>query len=273
MRLRNFSSAPKVYKIGDDTVPSFTAVVGTRRFSGANTSQDSESSITSSYYYSGIENAEKDAQNYKDYLLENRYFELVNWSFSDEEQSGMVVIPLINGISVDADKRLTMLITYDVQKKTVDISLTKDNKDIADKQTRTVGQDSHGFLDIPEDYHVFYSIERTETLLSWARDAKTIVHLDIMPDGQNAEAYATKSMNHMIRLVGEENVGSGYEEMDGYKAYYIVSKHPNNAVLLTWYFDDDNGTTHYVAAESLQDEWEEVYNIAHTFRLGNQESE
>lgn len=265
----NSGTTPKVYELDGDTIQSFTAIVGTSRFEGMDSTQKllDNGSTMHSYRYSEVSNVETDVTKYVEYLLENNKFEYRHTLNSDDD-NGETIITLTKTNSSIKDM-FTVLISYSVDKKTVKITFTKEIPDDTAKLTKIVGSEIHGYLEIPDDWSVFNSIEGTSTLMSWVGDASTIMHLDIMPGDYSAEVYATNSMNTLITQVGEDNVATSFEELDGYKAYYIASKHPNNAVLLVWYLDGSDGKTHYIAAESKLEDWEEVYNIACTFHLKN----
>ena len=261
---------PEVYEIDGDTLPSFTTVVGVRKFIRENdVSSQYEDTIAYSYLYNGISNAKEDAEKYWDYLLDNHHFMKPSWHIPEEDNDGYVILSLIAGRSVTIGKELTAVIIYNEREKDVHITFTKSGRNEGEAETKTVGSDSHGYWEIPANWHGFDSIENTGTLMSWARDAITIVHLDVFTGDYTAKELTNSMASDLVDEIGYDNVAVDWEqEIDGYEAYLIIGQYPHGAVLLAWLFDDESGATHYLAAEGLGNEdGDFIFDIVSSYRL------
>ena len=135
---------------------------------------------------------------------------------------------------------------------------------------KSVGDSNYGYVDVPKNWGKFYDVSGSDTL-QYSYSTTYIITLDYMDDNQyTAKDYASNFMYNMqndssVTDVTGATVTIGKNKE--YTAYQVYMYYPADAVyLVTYWFEAEDGKTHYIALEGPSDVVNYTY-IPESFRL------
>lgn len=135
-----------------------------------------------------------------------------------------------------------------------------------ENETQVVGTTDFGYVSVPKNWYRFYDVESSGTF-QYSYANAWIVTLYAVPTSQ-LDAY-TYASNVKTNLSNENvtNLTGAKVKVAGYDAYQVYGYYSNeNIWLVCWFFEGEDGKTHYIAVEG-PDKTSEFFNIPDTFTL------
>ena len=131
-------------------------------------------------------------------------------------------------------------------------------------ETRRVGEEGYGYIDIPASWVVFTDVDGSATVKQWAADPVTIISLDIVPntDGALDPEQAAQNIAAHLESTGASDLTGARVTVGGFDAAQIYCVYPDEGIFLViWLFDGGDGIIHYIAAEGTGDTVMEAFTI------------
>jgi len=120
--------------------------------------------------------------------------------------------------------------------------------------TIRVGNDTVGWVDVPEDWVVFTDVEGGDDFQYSDRSGSRIVTLNVV---EADPSYTTEDVAYAIwdnlDESGMQDSEGAVVTLAGRQAYQIYGAFDDGIVLVVWLVEDDAGTIHYVAIEGPAD--------------------
>ena len=136
-------------------------------------------------------------------------------------------------------------------------------------ETKTVGDDKKGYIDIPDNWGSFYDPDAVDTL-QYSYGYTYIVSLSTLDGGYTAKDYATSYINKKqsdSNVTGVTGATVTIGKTKEYNAYQVYMYYPaDNKYLITYWFEAEDGVVHYIAIEGPSSV-SEYLAIAQSFRL------
>ena len=139
----------------------------------------------------------------------------------------------------------------------------KDEKTVAD--TKIVGNDTFGYVEIPGDWHEFKDVESTKAIqYTNIGDAGYIVTLNTIDQNVTAEVAAA-AITEGVKGEG----ASAYYEADTcgkYTGYAVHAAYPDGKYIVSYIFKAEDNVIHFVSIEG-PDKNNDFFDIPNTYRL------
>ncbi len=128
---------------------------------------------------------------------------------------------------------------------------------------KRVGQANYGFIDVPSDWVNFKDVDVTVDIIQYSDlSGVSIVTLNAWQDSNNNAKDAASATWNSMEQEGAKDVTGATVQIGEYTAYQVYGFYPNQSkVLVTWFFEAEDGYIHYVAAEALNDDIYEIANL------------
>lgn len=143
----------------------------------------------------------------------------------------------------------------------------KENPPVEEKTTKTVGNNTLGYVEIPEEWVKFQDVNAVRGLQYSSEDAKYIITLDAMATSEvGAETYA-KAVAAQLSKEGVKDLQGARIQISNYNAYQVSGYYEKDKIwLYVWCFEAEDGNTHYIGIEGPDDN-SEYFKIFKTFTL------
>ena len=148
---------------------------------------------------------------------------------------------------------------------------------VIENDTKTVGDNEYGYIDIPTNWYKFYDVDGNDSL-QYSYASQFIVSLNYLDDTTHtAREYAS---NYYYNKQNDPNVTGVTSAMVNigknkeYTAYQVYMYYESDATyLVTYWFEAEDGKTHYIALEGPEKIGDKKLTdftvIAESFRLKN----
>ena len=150
--------------------------------------------------------------------------------------------------------------------KEIDEDTKIETKDEEKKDVKKVGDDTFGYVEVPEKWIEFHDVDASTQLIQYTDIGELgyIVTLNVYEEDIDAETAAKNLYNH----IKEEGNDSYYltTYVAGYRGYIVRSKYTDGTYLDIYLFKASDDKLHYVAIEG-PDKYNENFNIPKTFSM------
>ena len=132
---------------------------------------------------------------------------------------------------------------------------------------KVIGSEALGYLTVPGDWVVFKDKNSQRGIRYSDSNGDYIISLDALSTTEiSAQDYALGTANQ-LESVGVSDIKGATVKLAGYEAYQVYGYHQEqNKWVLAYFFEAEDGNTHYVGIEGIDKE-NEAFKIPDTFKL------
>ena len=130
-------------------------------------------------------------------------------------------------------------------------------KELPSKETKEIGNDTYGYINVPNNWVLFHDIDGNDSV-QYSYANIFIVSMNILEDNSyTAKEYAQNYMYNKQQSNDVEDVTGAtlkIGENEQYTAYQVYMYYPEDSIyLITYWFEAEDGKTHYLALEGPEE--------------------
>ena len=135
-----------------------------------------------------------------------------------------------------------------------------------DEDSIRIGNGSFGYLTVPKNWNVFID-ENAQNTIQYTDGAGWIVTLFATSNSVIASKNWATNVANQMQNDGAIDVAMGEDSVNNYHGYKVFGYYENsNTYLAAWFFEAEDGNTHYIAIEG-PNRYDDNYDIIYTFNL------
>ena len=135
-----------------------------------------------------------------------------------------------------------------------------------EEDTIRIGNGSFGYLSVPKNWNVFID-ENAQNTIQYTDGAGWIVTLFATSNSVIASKNWATNVANQMQNDGAQDVAMGEDSVNSYHGYKVFGYYENtNTFLAAWFFEAEDGNTHYIAIEG-PNRYDDNYDIIYSFSL------